>query len=733
MKMTEEEKSKKKKKTVEGITDEEKVDPGDFARTLIKKTEISEDKKKDKGLTEEDKKFIEEKGIIGKKKPITLDELMPKIKTLKETKDFKLLKEIINSLPYEDTDPFLVAAVFEVIIKEIKLKKSILNKIYKSTHKPLTTLKEKVEIIKKRMEGKIFQYDGNIIEIKDKNIYFITYDREGNIIEKVILKGKLKLLSYTKDPIDKIILFTFNFRGEKYITMSVMDFLKKFRQYTHKGEFGRDLIKSVFTDHEDFLEERKPKLIMGWDSEGAGKWILPFLEEKDKDNKYSIICNTDYQKRAYNAGNEMIKEYSLKETAKIIDMIKLFVEKTQMDKTKLAIIIGWAMAAPFRMLFMDKLNLYPTLILIGSKSTGKSYIAEFWNLHFYRIWKKPLDPYQLSSPSRTEDYMSTSTFPIVIQEVAYINKEIVPILKAHMTGSSDFERKSSATEGFSKPKVTPMSLDSNFEIKQLIDSAVISKILNLKFIEKDRIEREDEWVDLFNKLKKEKLFTFIYNHTKDWTNKDIIKELKHVKDKMGDSMKEIEKTHNRLTDIYTMTLFGINLFEKCFKFELYKDEILDELIKSRGSIAEQLLYMFKSFCIDIINYQLLCDDCISFGKPIPRCHISYISHGLEMNRDRKYIFTQNNLKDFNDFIRSFGTFPYHLNILGELLNDALPKDKKEWIKHRQTTFKGKTQWAIVIDADFIPKEELISKPTTTEEEEKNHRRRIRKRSRNSWN
>lgn len=635
---------------------------------------------------------------------IDLGDILPLIEKMKKIIDLyeknKILYDVIRKIPEEHIT--LKNVVKEIICDDEKLiTKREFNDIWKKTHKKV---KISIKTKKKLDESELIEdikYDENIIRITNNGIYFIKpYEKDGIKYEEIslMLDGKLEILYKTKDK-NKETLFTYKFDNEIYHTKSLKKILLLLSTNIYKGQFGKDIIMRYFNVKKKIIPKRKPEFILGFNN----GWKLPQLEDEEE---YTLILYTDIDDKIYEASKKIIRVYDEEEKNKIKELMSNFIKITQIKDVKLAIIIGWSLAAPFRLTFIKHLNVFPMLCLVGSRNTGKSYINEFFSVKFYKILDNSLTPYHLSSTSRTEDYLSSSTFPLNFQEVDYINREVIPILKEHCTGTSNFERKSSATEIFSKPKVAPICIDANKEIKSLSDHAMNTKIINLNFTEEEKIIRDIEWIKIKNELKHEKLFSFIYDITKKWKDENILKELTKIEEHFKDDIEHMDKFYPRLSQTFQIIMFGILLFETTFKIKLKRREIVEELIKSRQYLSSHLLDKFIYFCTRA-----------KYHDEEKFSHVKYINHKLHQNKKLDYDFTQENLKDFNDYLKSFSYYPFNLKELGGLLNDALSSKDKYKLKYTITTRGDKSIGLIIIKNEFLPdklyekdeKEEDLSK------------------------
>ncbi len=579
----------------------------------------------------------------------------------------------------------------------------------KKVNNPIVVEEEALEEIDGKTDsekfGEIFveiDFNNCFIEVREYGLYkaitkYNKAKKEYYIVRELILDGKLEIIKKTNDiAVDNKELFTFYFRDKTYHTLPLPEILRLLDPYTYKGSNGKDIVKRVFNVISERLDPKIPKYILGFDN----GWVLPQLEDQ---NNYMIILHTDFQKLAYRSSKSIIIDYSEQEKEDIIKDLRELIQLTQIEKTKLAIIIGWNVASVFRLAFIDYFNLFPHLYTFGSRYTGKSILGSFFTVHFFGIHAKHLSPLTLEFSSRLEDQLSTSTFPINIQEVHQVkNFNTLPILKDHATGISDFERKNQDGKrlNFKKPKIAGLNLDSNEVIKSFRDSAFNSKLITIEF--KKLIKPSEEWKKLYRKLKGKKLFTFVYELTKEWKNETIFKQLEQIYFNIKDvfEIQEYDIKMPRLSSIYQTIRFGIDLFENVFGIELEKEELLNYLVNARRNLPSSLLDQFYGFCMIAKEFE---EDTTEdyydkegtlHSKLIKGSNPKYLTHGLGRNKE-KYIFTIINLRDFNEFIRR----DYNLKELGDLLEDALEEYGE--IKYGVVSLKGKSVRCIKIRKEYL--------------------------------
>ncbi len=517
------------------------------------------------------------------------------------------------------------------------------------------------------------------IELEGRGV--IVETEEGLFLERVrgkqietvrILDGKFKIskVSFESNNYNRMLL-TGVHKNSNFRTLPLSDLMVRLNDYTYRGTEGRDCVKRFVHQKVDQVDKYKLSYVLGFNSH----WNLPHLEENEQ---VQIITSTDMQMNTYRKAQKYPKVYSEAEKKKIRALMSKFVKQTQLDRVKTGVIVGWAMASPFRHAFINQLSLFPILCAHGNRNTGKSAVLEFYCVDFFGIHNSYIGAGVLGSPSQFEDFLSSSSFPIFIEEVIYIPDNVLAIMKEHTTGTTQFRRKKSARElDFECIKSAGIAIDCNHLIKSLTDPAMNTKVLLLPFTEQEIIERDPEWVNIKNKLKKYNLFSMMYDYTKDWTEKTIIQKISGYYNEallmLGIKRKDIEKNNPRLITQYMIISFGLELFNEIFGISFERKPIIDLLLGSRTIMTRSLLNDFHSFCTQAIYFD-----------PDARGNPKYLNHELKEYNSRKYgkgfFFEATNKADFDNFTKEKHSF----SELIEQLRDALTDKHKDYIRDHNT-------------------------------------------------
>jgi hypothetical protein len=405
---------------------------------------------------------------------------------------------------------------------------------------------------------------------------------------------------------------------------------------------------------------------MGFDDH----WVLPLLEEE---KKMAIICQTQDDRKIYNRAKKMIRNYGEKETEKIIELFHEFYELTEMDKKKMAILIGIALSAPFREPIRKRCGFYPALFLAGKQNTGKTYMEDFWIVHFYGLHKEHYSPALLESPSQLEDLLSSSAFPVNIQEVHKCKSNIIALIKDSLSSKTSMRKKKSATEYLvDKPKIAPLVMDANEVPIEFNDIPSTTKMIRLHF-EKE-IKGNTRWGKLYNILIKKKLFSLVYDYTKDWDNEILESIFNGLETRFDENYKD----YTRIKQIWIAVMFGLVIFTKVFHYDFEKlikesgSDILELLASERRKTFEDFGFLFHGFCLEAINYDEGHVDDRGFfhrGNNKPQITSKLLRQTQSKDGEDCFIFTELNKIDFQKYNEERLSLPKIYGKLEEGLKD----------------------------------------------------------------
>jgi len=527
-----------------------------------------------------------------------------------------------------------------------------------------------------------------VIENRTTGVFKITEGKEYDKNEQII-KHPIILISKMKHHLNEY--FTYDFKGERHVTETISTMISCIKNYVVGGETTKELIRILIDDQGKELPEKKCKVILGFDN----GWILPFIE-----SDYSILTITDFQRDVYEKANKLLTEnvFSFEE---IREKLIRFIDSIQMRKDKLVMIVGWAMASVFKLPILEYFNLFPMLLLTGDPQAGKTYAVKPFVVDFYRIWTNYFIGSGLGTAARLEDILSTSTFPIQIDELKEVKDVLIEILKGTLTGIQEFMRKLNVIEGFRKPEVVPFAITTNDPPTQFLDPALNSRIITIDYDKYEKITEEYEWVELYDEIKRINLFYYLYKLTEKWDNAMVINLIKIIEKDCPHFSDD-----SRLRKKYIIIMLGLHIFRLTFNIDLI-DYLNLELFKESGKIMSlSLLDQFKFFCKRAMEFRDEFVEKYTDAQGNERTSVvrgsgtSFITCKLEKYEfadGKYYVFTQDHLRDFNTYAQP--SQKYKMRPLVTMLLDAL--DDKTIIQYDTYRYKGKSERVVRINIKWL--------------------------------
>ena len=551
------------------------------------------------------------------------------------------------------------------------------------------TMSHWISRLRTRYPNKEFiQYDNRIIEMTENKIYLLTQNKSNpNTPFRDTMTGfNIKLISKCEDSKkESPTCYTFTSNKKRFYNFPVMEFLKINEYKLIDKILGTKVVKFLFDKKEETVPSKIAKHTNGY----RGMWCLPFIE-----GNYSIKWESDEQKKVLKRCEKIYKKYTPEEKEQIIKKLKRLIEMIDMPKEYLDIIICWSIVAPFKLYFIKEFGLFPILILQGERNAGKSSIADFFITDSYGQYKEHCSGMAASSWRRFEDMITASTFPRMIDDFENVDKQTVNIIKESCTSKSDWTKKLSAKVQIYKPKVTPLCITSQDLGEEFSDTANLSRAIILDF--KKSIKRNPEWMKLRNELKKKKLFSFLYDYTKDWKDKDLDELVEKVNktipmDKIIKKVEEVslgmlnvDKHYPRIREIYQILSIGAYLYNEIFGIKRTLKNVFETLVSSRRNVTDEFLTQFIAFCNMAKDYE-------------PLSHPKFLTCELywDIAKD-KFYFRQENKRDYHEFTHT----KIGLEPLCRKLVEALT-DKKMIYYKKVTIEAGRAEWVIVIKEKLL--------------------------------
>ena len=557
-------------------------------------------------------------------------------------------------------------------------------KIIKQIH--ILEQKNKFDIIKNDQKNQeidfkrynIIEYDKNDIIDTDKGIILRSTNRDGDPVDLEILNTNFEVLFKVKEPYgDNIYRYIIKIGKDVFFPKTIKEILIQLEPITQKGPIGRDILKKIINTRDKEIKQVNAEHIVGW-SDG---WKLPFTQEK---LGMRLISYTTYQKKIQKRCENIIKIYTPEEKEKIIKKLKRFIEITDIDKDKLSIILSYNMIAPFRIDVLKFFRNFPLLILYGDPESGKSEILDFSIIDFFGVWDNHLSPNQIGNAAKLEDWLSTSSFPIFISEVEKIkDPEVLNIIKDHCTSTGLYTRKTGPLDAYERLRTAALVIDGNIFPKELKTEAIISRSIIIHI--NKHIKKNWEWIDLKRELKKIKFFSFFYEHTKDWDQKKLFEELTEIRKSY--ITEGWEDQYRRLIPKYLILLYGKKLFKDIYGIDLPSDNYLKTLINGELQIQQNFIDVFKTFCDNAIKF-----NSEEFG-------LKYLQVGLYEKKNGDFIFTNENLRDFNEFVEKILGEKYTLVDIEKKIKTGLKN--KNLIEYKTNNVNGKTRRSILINKRLL--------------------------------
>jgi len=620
---------------------------------------------------------------ITKQEKKTLNQLLSSLNKESTTDE---IKSIFRLIPEED-----IVQINDVC-KEIKKKKGIglpdLRALYKHTH---LEEKERIESEKafsdkekaKEKEKDLicsYEFKNGIIKNRKSGVYFVMTNLDGYETEEPILPFGLRMIHKTmyfnRD------LYSYEFDKKTFNTQSRLDILSELDSYRTGGDKGRDILKMLITFMGSELKYTSLETILGFND----GWILPQLQ---KENNYRILITTDFQKRIYQNTKKIFSDdYDIEIIKK--KLLK-FLDVTDMNKRKRAMIIGWSIAQLFRLSFIKYFNFAPDLLLIGDPQTGKTAFSKVFITDFYEVWDKLLQGAQIATKSSFEDACSTSTFPILVDELEYVDYRVIDPMKARASDIPDFSRKTSAKEMFIHPEVAGFCIITNEIPKVFYNNALIERLIVINYSSKEVIDEKQNWNDMAREIRKMNTFSPIYHFTKDWNDEDIFNKIESIQ-----KYCPLFTFDTRLRKKYVFILFGLIMFKEIFDIDLTSDLNTILFEQSGQIITGDLLNDFVNFCNIAIDYDY--GSTTQNGVKIRGDNPKYIQGPLGQNNRGDYIFIPTNLRDFREFV---GNDKYNMRSLCSQLNKSM--GEKDYFLYKSNSLEGKIYTSIKIPENFNQK------------------------------
>lgn len=342
------------------------------------------------------------------------------------------------------------------------------------------------------------------------------------------------------------------------------------------------------------------------------------------------------------------------------------------------VLFAYSMVSPF----LYALRSYTDLICwvsLGSDEggTGKTKMCE---LMTKKIWNNYdiLSKDNFSSFSRAGDYLSTSTFALVIDDCQDLMEQNISLIKTYITQEIKMQRKGAdQTLVVDKSVTAPLIVNFNSIPEMFNDTPFLSRGIHiptiLKFVMKDK--------EKFEKIKKIKdgyIGRYIINKTEAWN-------LDNILDLYNKTIKFDEWDDIRANTIYRLLQTGAMLFKMLFGIDLNLSDVEHLIRKTRELGSDDVFTIIQFQLVDAVKKQ---DNEGNWTfKPSEKWIQSEIEPRIKEGSMYGYYFTINNVVDLNR----------RLNIKKQSLNTLYEKLKNKWNDVKLVTYvNGKLMRAIYI-------------------------------------
>ncbi len=327
------------------------------------------------------------------------------------------------------------------------------------------------------------------------------------------------------------------------------------------------------------------------------------------------------------------------------------------------IIFAFFFAEIFAFSLKNHIGLQP-ILAIGSSNgggKGKTKISTFLTT---KIWnnlgdKEVLSIDNVSSVSRFYDYISATTFPVVIDDCSELGEDMRKYLKAHATSKTTVDRKNVNQELQAK-KVLKSSINITFNDfpDWFHGVAFLERTLYLNFNKQQnfRPKEADIWRKLFKEIPTGYLGRYIIEVTKDWTGLKV--------QNLFDEQPRNSNCTDRENSIYRFVHFGARIIDILFNLRLNLQE-LRELISNTSKNVNQEIFD------DFLN-QLQSNSEIKKNHTKNGDYFAYTKKNLNKLKSR-YKFTERE--------KSISSLEKLSLIVGKHIKCDLTKQRLSWVNH----------------------------------------------------
>lgn len=359
------------------------------------------------------------------------------------------------------------------------------------------------------------------------------------------------------------------------------------------------------------------------------------------------------------------------------------------------VLFAWGAIAPFMHALVDHTGIMPIMSLgsiIGT--TGKTPAAELvTSLIWDNIPHKYISTDEFNSEARAQQYLSTSTFPICVDECADLSDRLTQLIKSHATGEQDYSRLTQkSTLAFDRPLTSPIILTWNTRPILMEDYNFLARVIHVPVDEMPTTSDRERFIQARAGVTRGYLGKYIYTKTAAWTVEDIIPRLERYQ--------WLEAPTPRAGVIYKLIRLGGEFFKEWFGITLDHKHVQKLILETmamhgtdlRANIISQFVDGRDDKLVKVWDADTKCYMELPDFKPLRKWITTPVQAVCTRVHDG-YIYTQDNLTDLE---RRTGMKGLALKTLHETVKQMYPRSQYKPLRH-----EGQTLTVIYVPRDDI--------------------------------
>lgn len=298
---------------------------------------------------------------------------------------------------------------------------------------------------------------------------------------------------------------------------------------------------------------------------------------------------------------------------------------------------------PFLYALRSKLDLMPWFALgsltggTGKSSLGKLITHFWWNNHDASDKKVPvLNKDNLRSDSRAGEYLTASTFPVVVDDCEDLEDNVKSVLKTYFTQETTFMRKDKdQSVKIDKTYCAPVMFTWNKPPSMVLEQAFLTRGLFIPVNDRMNQETLAAFKAAYDRIRPGEIGRAVYEATRDWTLETLLELYESIVVRGFDGQQLRAKTIVKLIHL------GALLCERFFGFKLDVSRLSDLLNETMGIVQDNLIEMVE------IHVQEGSREKDQWPRWITRRIFTREQHGEIAG----YYFDTGNLQDLKDRVR----------------------------------------------------------------------------------